>query len=221
MPREIPWKVEVCFATESGGVEREPDFELTEVRTGVRSAADPSTAAAPAEFQNCAEGMLTRSALFDTNEEPLWLALRVTYDGAQLVEDGLLASLQNAEVDIHQTSGWNPSDTVVITEEGRLILALQARAFLRTEIGPLRAKDAGADDHETDSTCGSYTTHSIELTGDDEPVTIRNGESAVIRAAGEEIEAKNIFSLEYDWEDCSDGPFPENQVSWVAVKGSL
>jgi hypothetical protein len=210
-----------CFASDGDDPEQPVVNERSEARTGVNLVPPERESRMPESFEGCSRGMPVAGEFEDGEGTRFWLALDAQYGAEELLPQEIFSVVQNATVDVRQTRGWNNSDSVLIKNGEQLVVALQAAAGLNGDAGGLQVKDGGTDALPSWGSCGSRTTHSLSFTDDNGTQTASNGKTIQMIVGGVEFLATNIYSIEYDWQNCTDGPFPESQVTWVASDNSL
>lgn len=209
-----------CFAAASDDPEN-PVFERDEKRHGIRVVAAGEETAPPEEHERCARGMPVQAEFVDDNDEHFWLAVAAHHGSTELIPREIFSLVDGADLTVRQTRGWNNSDTIFLSRGGQPILALQAQAALEGDLGALRVDDNGASALASWGSCGSITAHGLKLTDDNGSTVAANGETVELVVGGVEMLGTNIYSVEYAWSGCTDGPSPANQVTWVAADNSL
>lgn len=209
-----------CFAAATDDPEN-PVFDRSEQRRGIRVVAPEEATTPPADFERCARGMPVSAEFVDENDQHFWLAVEAHHADTEIIPREIFGVVDGADLTLRQTRGWNISDTVFLSRGGQPILALQSRASLDGDHGALVVEDNGGDALPAVQQCGTMTTHALKVTDDEDSRVVANGQSAELIVGGVEFLATNIYSVEYGSSHCTDGPFPENQVTWVAVDSSL
>jgi hypothetical protein len=169
----------------------------------------------PRNFKKCSAHMPLVGEFDDADGAHFWMAIKAKL-GDSLLPPDLFELVHDATMDLRITTGWVPSATLLLQKGEEPILALQHGAPLRGDAGHLQVLDDGVDALPTETGCGTVTSHALRFVGDGEPITLRNNEDAMIDVGGAQMKVANIFSVEYAWSNCSDGPAP-SQAAWVAV----
>lgn len=180
----------------------------------------PARRARPETWVDCAQGLAQAGELVDGTGVHFWLAVDAVLGGRDLLPDGILALLDGGEVEVHQWRGWNNGDSVFVSNGDQPVLALQNHAALDGARGALRVEDAGGDALPSMDMCGNVSSHTLRFIDDNGAKNAGNGTTVELIVGGVEFLGSNIYSVEWDWR-CTDGPWPENQATWVAFDNSL
>lgn len=179
----------------------------------------------PEAFEDCARGMPAWGQFIDEDGVHIWLAAVARLAARDLVPAAVFDAVgEGGTLDASLSSGWTTSESLIVSDDDGVVLALHNQAALSEEgleAGGLTVSLSGATALASPTVCGFLTERGVRFTTDDGERTVSNGQVEGALVNGTEIVIANVFTFETAGSDCTDGGADRLSASWVAVDASL